>query len=364
MPHKSITRVLPAIENLAVPQLAPAKLLQLQSSRCGLSTTGTKAILKERLEDAILNAKPIPPSARILSIDLGLRNFAFSLFTIPPTSPLINNPKPKPKAKQKPKAPPFIALHTWRHIDLVSTLTSNPTSLPTTEPPSKQPTFTPSTLAPLTTTLILTDLLPLKPTHILIERQRFRSASQATVLEWTLRVNTLESMLYASLTTIKALNPALWDGELIAVPPKRVVRYLEGQGLLEGEQALGVLREVEGEGAPIKAKVTAREQKKRKIKLLEGLLEQGRVEIGSEEAGAMVEVFMEKHGRDGKKGEKGVDWKAGRRGRKKKCECEGEDVLTKKDDLSDCLLQGMAWLQWQRNLADLQRRANWSGEQE
>jgi cruciform cutting endonuclease 1 len=375
----SITRILPAAENVKVKQLAPAKILQQLASRCGLSTTGTKAILKERLTDAVLNTKPTTPSARILSIDLGLRNFAFSLFTIPPTSPLLDpsapapaSPPPttlKPRGNQKAKDPPLITLHAWRHIDLVSTLTESLAPLPTTtDTPSEAPapTFTPSTLAPLTTTLILSQLLPLKPTHILIERQRFRSSSQATVLEWTLRVNTLESMLYASLTTIKTLNPAIWDGELIAVAPKRVVRYLDGEGLLEGERAVGVLRggvleKVKEEGGQRLARFTAREQKKRKVKLLEELLEEGRVEVGSEEVGAMVEVFREKYGKDTEKGEKGADWKAGRRGKKekkKKGGAEGEEgaTLTKKDDLSDCLLQGIVWLEWQRNVAEMQRK--------
>ncbi|KAK0626330.1 mitochondrial resolvase Ydc2 [Immersiella caudata] len=369
----SITRILPTAEHVQARKLTPAQILQSLASRCGISKSGTKALVKERLKDAALNTTTLSPSARILSIDLGLRNFAFSLFTVPPTSPLLSPSAPqpfttkKPGGKQTPREPPLITLHAWRHIDLVSALIDNLPPPPTTptkpdpndnpshtsEPPDTtvppSPTFTPSTLAPLTITLILTHLLPFQPTHILIERQRFRSGSAAGVLEWTLRVNTLESMLHASLTTIKALNPSLWSGELIAVPPQRVVRYLNGEGLLERWGDEEVMRDGAAVVPEAPKRPSAREVKQKKVDLVEELLCGGRVEIGNDEVLGMVELFR----RQEKK-------KMGRKKKEQKKKEEEEDAsLRKKDDLSDCLLQGMVWFEWQRNIKEMRDLEQW-----
>lgn len=69
------------------------------------------------------------------------------------------------------------------------------TTATSTREPNEQ--FTPANLASIANHLATNVLLPLKPTHILIERQRFRSGGGSAVLEWTLRVNTLESMFFA-----------------------------------------------------------------------------------------------------------------------------------------------------------------------
>ena len=76
--------------------------------------------------------------------------------------------------------------------------------------------FSPASLARVTTALVRDALLPLRPTHVLIERQRFRSAGHAAVQEWTLRVNTLEAMLHAALRTVREYG--LWDTS--PPPPK------------------------------------------------------------------------------------------------------------------------------------------------
>jgi cruciform cutting endonuclease 1 len=52
---------------------------------------------------------------------------------------------------------------------------------------------------------------------------------------------------------------------------------------------------------------------------------------------------LEKRGQKGGRRKKGVDGEGG----------EVEELVTKMDDLSDAVLQGMVWLQWQRNLEAL-----------
>ena len=54
-------------------------------------------------------------------------------------------------------------------------------------------------MAQIALNFIQTHILPQNPTHILIERQRFRSSSSPAILDWTIRVNTLEAMIYAIL---------------------------------------------------------------------------------------------------------------------------------------------------------------------
>ncbi|KAK0651616.1 mitochondrial resolvase Ydc2 [Cercophora newfieldiana] len=305
-----------------------AKALHRLATHCGLSKNGTKAILTARLQSAALNYSPLPPSARILSIDLGLRNFAFSLLTVPPSSPLNpSSPKPSPNPKST-KKQPLVTLHAWRHINLLEQQqkeNKNEKESPNTNDNDDDDPFAPPSMSHRAVSLILQHLLPLNPTHILIERQRFRSGGQAAVQEWTLRVNTLEAMLYASLATIKALNIKKWNGQLLAVPPSRVVKYLVGD---------------EGVGERL---------------LLERMLEAGGLELASEEVRAMATAFREagqKKGRKGKKGEEDVSV----------AEEVGLDTgtWTKRDDLTDCLLQGIVWLEWHRNVDEMKRTVDWS----
>ncbi|SPQ20435.1 b40b04f9-dc7e-414f-94f4-fc5e559071d6 [Thermothielavioides terrestris] len=202
----------------------PAATLQALCASCGLKKSGTKAALVQRLRRAARRLQPLPPTARILSIDLGLRNFAFCLL-----SPAAQQPPASPP--QQPASSPAIItspvhLHAWHRLDL--TLPSTRTPPPpeadqtkgTQEPnPDREELerrdreeveeegdddeFSPAALAALALRLATTHLLPLRPSHVLIERQRFRTAGGAAIFEWTLRVNTLEAMLHAVLATLR-----------------------------------------------------------------------------------------------------------------------------------------------------------------
>ena len=113
-------------------------------------------------------------------------------------------------------------LHEWRHLNLVPWLETNNEDGRNTEAIGEH--FAPNAMADMAYRLVTEHILPKKPSHILIERQRFRTANQAGIFEWTVRVNMLESMIYAILEVMKATGK--FDGVIVAVPPKRVVGYL------------------------------------------------------------------------------------------------------------------------------------------
>ncbi|KAK4655861.1 hypothetical protein QC762_306150 [Podospora pseudocomata] len=310
----------PTMTTTKLPLPGKLTVAQLQSlcSSTGLPQAGSKPTIQQTLRQAAQSAQHIPDTARILSIDLGLKNFAFSLLT-PASSPSEKTPLPTPPdSSSVPQAllPP-VTLHHWNHLNLTTPL------LPQDDPVQ----FTPSSLSSLTYSLISTHLLPLKPTHILIERQRFRTGNASNIFEWTIRVNTLESMLHACFATLKGVD--LFHGNVISISPKTVAGYLFPKS------------EAKAEGGG-KSQNAYHLLKANKVGMLGEWLQQGKLIKPQDQGAGMAKGFLEA-------------WRAkGVRGKKKR-EME-EGVLgrgVKLDDLSDSVLQGMVWLQWQRNLEGL-----------
>ncbi|KAH6613471.1 mitochondrial resolvase Ydc2 [Chaetomium tenue] len=334
---------------------------------CGLRRVGTKPALVQRLRHAARNLQPITPSSRILSIDLGLKNFAFSLISPAPPAKKKQSPTSNATSLNSP-----IRLHAWHRLDLTLPTTTSTTkkktktkttttTTPSSDPPSPSPpppseeeedAFSPAALATVTAHLIKTRLLPLRPTHVLIERQRFRTQGAAAVHEWTIRVNSLEAMLHAAFAALRGAESGgggegVWEGRVESVLPKTVAEFLFAGDDVEGG-------EEEGGG---KGKATAGKAylklKKKKVEMLGGYLADGGIAVPEKgQATEMVRLFKEKvERRRGGKGKGG--------GRKKVASVEGvegvevEEAITKMDDLSDAVLQGMVWLQWRRNLEAL-----------
>ncbi|KAI1493117.1 mitochondrial resolvase Ydc2 [Biscogniauxia mediterranea] len=217
---KSATTVATALSASFVSPALKAAQLQRLAFLCGISKTGTKTELVARLNAAALAATAAATSEqRILSIDLGLRNLAFSLITAKPSSP---SPSPFPLH------PPRIQLHAWQHRILLERTPTKGAAKEEAKEEEKEgegegeeevdaeaetgispDLYSPASLARVTMELVRDALLPLRPTHVLIERQRFRSRSHAAVQEWTLRVNSLEAMLHAALRMVREYG--LWD---------------------------------------------------------------------------------------------------------------------------------------------------------
>ena len=224
--------------------------LQALLQHLGASSVGTKPLLLRHLKNALeipklrpnaaptgdANAGPAPTlqnketgSLRILSIDMGIRNLAYCIadVTLPTklgsiaaarvatsdqAAGIHESRQPRQREKnnidkndENDDVAPSIATTThllpsvhvqeWKVLSLFSSaeLATSSTDL-----------FEPANLARTAHALVIDNWLPWNPDCILIERQRFRSFGGAMVLEWTLRVNMLEAMIFAVLRTLEA----------------------------------------------------------------------------------------------------------------------------------------------------------------
>ncbi|KAL8861223.1 MAG: hypothetical protein Q9178_002439 [Gyalolechia marmorata] len=302
----------------------------------GINSSGTKPVLISHLLDGLSQTQtPLPRTTtlalrnqkqqnrqdgyNILSIDMGIRNLAYCHLHLPPTWLHPNPNKPPPLTP---------TLTHWSRIAI-----SSPSPSPSSSPKES---FTPTLYAPHAHTFLTTHILPHNPTHILIERQRFRSMGGSSVQEWTLRVNMFEAMLYATLHTYSELG--MWKGEVVPVLPSKVVKYwVDGLDDKEEDMDMGMdTMEVEEKGKGKKkgkrVSPTSKEKSKaRKMGIVRDMVKEGsgvRLEGEAKEMGNLVMGKAE--------------------GEKKKRADKGKG-LGKFDDLADCLLQGLAWVKWEEN---------------
>ncbi|KUI73854.1 Cruciform cutting endonuclease 1, mitochondrial [Cytospora mali] len=318
----------------------------------GKTRSGTKPVIAERIVEAVGTSKPLAPGTRILSIDLGIRNLAYSLLEVPGVDIEPPTAKTKKGRKKTPsETPPKTAtpiLLAWERLALIpkTPTTAKPKKRKPTktkrilseeivdedhdettpeEPPAKTAKaktpvitedFSPTRLSALAVDLILTRLLPLKPDIVTLEQQRARSMGSSGVLEWTLRVNSLESMLYAVFTTVQRLGQ--WPGGRVeGVVARNVLEFMVLQ-----EKAAGVdVAEIWGPDA---------ENKKVKKAIVRRLLAEGEGVAVAEAVQPVAKEYLDV-------------WEGKVRGQKK------SESFKKLDDMADCLLQGLAFIRWQEN---------------
>lgn len=321
--------------------------------QCGISTSGTKAALTSRLLGEIVPSKPssngqkskIKPGigetepVRILSIDMGIRNLAYCVLELP-------SPTTKPSTSSA--LPTLIA---WRRIAVSSAPIPLSTSNGSPAPVLAKEQFDPPHLSTLAYNLLRNTLLPHNPDTILIERQRFRSMGSPRILEWTVRVNMFESMLYAILHTLRA--EGLVQSSVVPIAPGKVGPFWlegkDGESALIGQAAVGT-EEVQKENGSEKRDKKTRNtsnakllNKGAKIDLVKRWLENSEhLVLGSPEVKMTAAAYLEKWHRlpgrrKGKNGDKALN------------KTEAVEEMGKLDDLADCLLQGMAWIQWEKN---------------
>lgn len=282
---------------------------------------------------------------RVLSIDMGIRNLAFAFLTCQMTNESSEEDSrtvfTRPELRQWRKIELFQAgqalksaekdmkmngvsksineIEQQDHADIAVDTTVIPADL--------DESFEPLVLANHAYTFAKY-CAGLRPTHILIERQRFRTGGHAAVLEWSLRVGMLESMLHATFHTFNR-EGVLHDVPVESILPMRVNKFWfdDQEKLLTDAYAKGTLEE-NGK----------KEAKLAKIMIVSEMLKKTSAK-GSPftvhvDAMPTVDAFVSRSG--------------GRSGVKKV-----KSSLEKLDDVADSLLQGLAWLKWQENRADL-----------
>ena len=281
----------------------------------------------------------------LVSIDMGIRNLAYAHFTARAGTPQIEHNASSRFAGLK--------LKSWKRFDVSSAMTADipcRSQVSHLDSPSstddKHSTSTARTSAATSTTvkhifepwtyasrayMLISDIIRLhKPTQILIERQRFRSGGGSAVQEWTIRVGVLEGMLYAVLKTINEITAE--QISVRGIQPTRVNSYWLEEGFHGQKQAIEV-----------RPKLAAREAKKFKINIVGEMLNSAgsgdkRMDI-DDDARASVENYLNIWGKD-----------------VTSSRTKAVAFPLKLDDLADCFLQGLAWIQWQDSLYQLQRR--------
>lgn len=329
----------------------------------GARSSGTKAVLIQQIQQELgaphsaaeqkTNHKHGAGYAQALSIvsmDMGIRNLAYAHLMAAPVSPrkgtggsaLSLDPRPSLLAWKRvvisdaPTGKGALAKRRKEpsHSDDVATLplpAANGATEKGVHLELEKEAFDPTTFAKYAYKFIKSILSAHRPTHVLIERQRFRSGGGSAVQEWTIRVGVFEGMLHAVLQTLSEEGGL--PVNIQAIDPGRVARYWLADRTAQRMERAG----------------SAREGKRAKIDMVGESLGSGDgklVSIGggdddgaSQDVGQVVDAFLAR-------------WKKKAHNARK----AGTQDIAKLDDLSDCLLQGVAWVNWQKKRQDVLQR--------
>ncbi|KAK5945029.1 hypothetical protein PMZ80_002232 [Knufia obscura] len=276
----------------------------------GISETAIASQRCLRLKDEYSAAKKKQYELRVMSIDMGIRNLAFAFLTS-----RVTQAHPKKVTFTTP------TLCEWRRVGLRSfddDQTTEATESADPDPSSSKvdavlaaESFEPHVMAGHAYAFAKY-CASLKPTHILIERQRFRSGGHSAVQEWSLRVGMLEAMLYSTFHTLSK-EKMLSNTTIEPMMPMRVNKYW-----------------FRDQDIP----ATGKQAKLAKIAIVSGMLQSLNTSDAAFTAGTDVVNVIDGFG--SKLPRASVATKAVK-------------SLNKLDDMSDALLQGLAWLDWQQN---------------
>ncbi|KAH6875396.1 mitochondrial resolvase Ydc2 [Alternaria rosae] len=367
------------------PRAMTAKALQTLLVHIGAPSSGTKAVLQERFRRGIgifhlSKSQPAWPRSRaankklrIMSIDMGIKNLAFCEAEISYPS------KDSLDAEMK--------VLRWEKVNLTEAPgdeIQNEKESPRKVKTAKQSTadadeasdiYSADALSKTAYGLIKNTILAGSPDIILIEKQRWRSGGGSAVQQWTLRVNTLEGMLWAVLQTIHAQRLELGTSatttaklyEVFSADPKRVGQYWL-------TRAAGRLAEGDEDEAatPKKTLNRSKAEKKVKISLLRSWLTATPASTASVTQDTVPGITFS-FAPDAENTREAL-LSISTSKRRKKARDESDDVLPavavagsalkKLDDVTDCFLQAAAWVSWESNRLQLRQvwERNMSGD--
>ncbi|KAF2269214.1 ribonuclease H-like protein [Lojkania enalia] len=349
------------------------KKLQSLLARIGSVTAGKREVLVNRLNHDL--GKPrmsiSKRATRILSIDMGIKNLAFCVADVKGGETLKNSGEVEMK------------IQAWRRLDVAEEVFKSSQQLLSSKTnenleEDEQDPYAPSALSRTAYALLTHSLLPFNPDIILIERQRWRSASGIAIQQWTVRVNTLEGMLWAILTALrvearkkenKGESNSSRTYDVFGVDPKRVGFFWIGEevramalnlptaiveDMASGPKG-GVGDIIGNSKKPLKKLSRGKAEKKAKIQLVRSWLSSNPprttvMEINEQNDGMKASIptisFAFSNEADTTKKALCVTiLKDGERVRAR----DGVIDLKKLDDVADCFLQAAAFVAWERN---------------
>lgn len=273
---------------------------------------------------------------------MGIRNFGLCVLE----APSLTEPAATSHALKLPTKLKIIA---WKKVDVLGQLSPkgpNATPAKRGRAPIDASVFTPSLLSKTARSITQDLLATYNPSHILVERQRFRSGGASAVQEWTLRVNMLESMIWASLETLRSVQKSNVFPQAHEVSPARVANFwcpdaIEERTAIDDTLFANPLRAVT---APKERKKI---EKKDKIAVVRSWLaaikapKSTAIDVQLELSPDVLAIAndFDNTTTDGRRRSKDENGSSG----------------SKLDDLADCLLQGAAWVRWEENRQRLYR---------
>ena len=336
----------------------------------GLATSGKKkATLESTITQSLSEHRSFSKAPVIVSVDMGIKNLGLCVLQAPGLAR-------ESKGRKQFTAPSPIQILAWKKFNVLGQLQPADMTETSVKVGGKRPAkakvdpsvFRPALLSKVALEVAQDILQTYKPTHILIERQRFRTMGGSAVQEWTLRVNMLESMLYACFETLSSTSTTKQPfPEVVEVSPARVARFwCGGTSQDEGTDVETPLAEIGSKPsqAPKRKKKNTLKldkvakkdmiDKRARINVVRSWLAADEVPLRpqlavdlefTEQAREVAETFK-------------VDPSTGKRVRGEAA-IASVDGPVKLDDLADCLLQGVAWVRWEENrrkLADIMSR--------
>jgi cruciform cutting endonuclease 1 len=361
------------------PRTVTAKALQTLLARIGSPIGGTKDILHGRLQrdmhrPRLFDLRPewkqrlshVDPSSRklrIMSTDMGIKNLAYCHVEVGYADGGVQKPR--------------VEIVKWERLSLVDDMKGLRRPVPDEMEDETVDPYSLDILSQSAYHFLTRTALALAPDIVLIERQRWRSASSPAIQQWTVRVNTVEAMLWAILETLRTerLANISTDYEVYAVDPGRVGQYWLGQtakALAEKDDEDALVLEF-GEDEESKAKIKkmgrSKVEKKAKIAILRSWLADEPAStatstpklthpisftIGPDAVTAREALCLPVRPPRGKNKKK-------KKEKKNKSTDDGsvveDDVVQeqdmKVDDITDCFMQAAAWVAWETNRLQL-----------